>query len=432
LSSKGTTLAIVLLVVGLAVGAGVGYYAMPPKIETTTQTVTVTEYKRPLEGKKIQIGWIASSADGLQTDTPLKQQIITPDMNAMAKRLGYGVTWEYLIDNADGQAAVHLEKVQAFKSMGVTVFEGGGWSSQAQAAVGYCDTNDMLMWSSSSTSPLLMIPDDNLYRMCPTDLVQAPAIAQMLWSFGIKAIVVIQRGDSWADGIYNILNVEYPKLGGVILERVRYAAEVTEYSSYLQTADNILAAAKDQYGMDRMAIEIIAFEEAQVILTQAEDYTTLYNVKWFGSDGTAVLAPIKTGSPTQGVHVGCYSTMAAPSASAKYENVSVRYTALTDLPLAYYRPCSYDIATVVFTSMMEKQSTAAKDIIPLQSSICYDTWGVSGWCRLNADGDRYAANYDIWGCFGSPMDWVKCGLYDGVTGQVTWYPTVLGYTPPGP
>ena len=430
MESKGMTLAIVLLVVGLAVGAGVGYYAMPPKIET--QTVTKTEYKRPLDGKKIQIGWIASSADGLQTDTPLKKNIITPDLNAMGKRLGYGVTWEYLIDNADGQAAVHLEKVQSFKSMGVTVFEGGGWSSQASAAVGYCNTNDMLMWSSSSTSPLLMIPNDNLYRMCPTDLVQAPAIAQMLWSFGIKAIVVIQRGDAWADGIYNILNVEYPKLGGIILERVRYAAEVTEYSSYLQTADNILAAAKAKYGMDRMAVEIISFEEAQVILQQTKDYATLYNVKWFGSDGTAVLAPIKTGAPTQGLHVGCYSTMAAPSSSAKYENVSVRYTKLANLPLAYYRPCSYDIATVVFTSMLEKQSTAAKDIIPLQSSICYDTWGVSGWCQINADGDRKAANYDIWGCFGSPMDWVKCGIYDGVTGKVTWYPTVLGYTPPGP
>jgi len=430
MESKGMTLAIVLLVVGLAVGAGVGYYAMPPKIET--QTVTKTEYKRPLDGKKIQIGWIASDTEAVQTDTPMKKDIITPDMNAMAKRLGYGVTWEYLMDTADGQAAVHLEKVQSFKSMGVTVFEGGGWSSQALAAVGYCNENNMLMWSSSSTSPLGMIPNDNLYRMCPTDLVQSPAIAEMLWSFGIKAIVVIQRGDAWADGIFNILNKEYPARGGVILERIRYAAEVTEYSSYLQTADNVLAAAKAKYGNDRIGVELISFAECQVIVTQAKDYQTLYNVKWFGSDGTAVNAQLLSGASVQGKHIGLYSTMAAPAASAKYAGVSDRYVKLTGLPLAYYRPCSYDIATVIFTSMMEKQSTAGKDIIPLQTSICYDTWGVSGWTQLNADGDRLAANYEIWTPSGSPINWVKCGLYDGVTGKVVWYSAILGFTPQGP
>ncbi|MCJ7574852.1 hypothetical protein MUO93_11435, partial [Candidatus Bathyarchaeota archaeon] len=139
------TLAIVLLVVGLAVGAGVGYYAMPPKIVSTTQTVTVTEYKRPLEGKTIKIGFIASSTTGLETTQPLHKQIMEPDMNAYAARLGYGVKFDWLVDDATGLANVHLEKVQSFKSMGVTVFEGGGWSAQALGSVGYCNENNMLM-----------------------------------------------------------------------------------------------------------------------------------------------------------------------------------------------------------------------------------------------------------------------------------------------
>ena len=160
MESKGMTLAIVLLVVGLAVGAGVGYYAMPPKIETTT--VTKTEYKRPLDGKTIKIGYIASSTIGLETGQPLHKQIIQTDMNAYATRLGYGVKFEWLIDDSTGLANVHLEKVQSFKSMGVTVFTGGLWSAQAAGSVGYCNENKMLMWSSSSTSPLAMIPNDNL------------------------------------------------------------------------------------------------------------------------------------------------------------------------------------------------------------------------------------------------------------------------------
>lgn len=49
--------------------------------------------------------------------------------------MNYDTELEFLIDTADGQAAIHLEKVQSFKAMDVSVFIGGGWSSQAQAAL---------------------------------------------------------------------------------------------------------------------------------------------------------------------------------------------------------------------------------------------------------------------------------------------------------
>jgi len=57
---------------------------------------------------------------------------MTPDYNAYAAMLGYDVDFEFLIDDAQAQAAVHLEKVQGFKSIDVNVFIGGGYSSQAQ------------------------------------------------------------------------------------------------------------------------------------------------------------------------------------------------------------------------------------------------------------------------------------------------------------
>ena len=53
------------------------------------------------------------------------------------------------------------------------------------------------------------------------DAVQGPAIAEMLWTWGIEAIIVIQRGDSWADGLYNIIEIDFPARGGVIAERIR-------------------------------------------------------------------------------------------------------------------------------------------------------------------------------------------------------------------
>ena len=110
---------------------------------------------------------------------PLCNDIIAKDINDYLSKLTYDTEVKFLIDTADGQAAIHLEKVQGFKSMDVTIFLGGQWSSQVQASLGYVNDNNILMISSSSTSPLLAIADDRLFRTCPTDLVQAPAIVEM-------------------------------------------------------------------------------------------------------------------------------------------------------------------------------------------------------------------------------------------------------------
>ena len=313
------------------------------------------------------------------------------------------------------------------------MFIGGGWSSQASAALSYCNDNDMLMWSASSTSPTLAIPNDNLLRMCPTDLVQAPAIARMMESHGIEAYVSIQRGDSWADGIYNILSEEWANNGGVELERIRYAAEVQEFSSYLQQAENVLSAAVDEYGIEHIAIDVIGFQEVATMLQQAQDYPTVYEVVWFGSDGTALTSQIRDDAPDQASHVNLYSTLAAPAESQKYTDLYDRYWSLVGQPYGYYTACTYDIGWILAETILESQSTDALTVLDLQDTTAFNSFGASGWNRLNEDGDRYAANYQIWAYRlkpdGTGEDYIA-GLYDFVTGQVTWYTEEIGYTPP--
>lgn len=414
---KGNTLAIVLLVVGLVVGGGVGYFAAPtqPGEEVViTETVEVM----PLDGKTIQIGHISSTTTALETATPHVQEMIEVDVNAYAAELGYDVEFEYLVDDATGQAAVHLEKVQGFKSMDVNIFIGGGWSSMASAALSYCNDNDMLMWSASSTSPLLAIADDNLYRMCPTDLIQSPAIGAMLESRGIEHIIIMQRGDAWADGIYNFLVPDYEARGGEVLERIRYAGEATEFANYLQTAEDILAPAVAEYGVDKCAMEIISFSESVTMVTQAEDFPTVYSVPWFGSDGTALTQQHVDDAPEQSAHLGIFSTLAAPAESPKFKALHERYFALVAQPYGYYTACAYDIAWVFTETILETQSIDALDLIPLQATTCYNSFGASGWNQVNAEGDRAVANYQIWAY--NPEQYVA-GLYDAVTGTVVWY-----------
>jgi branched-chain amino acid transport system substrate-binding protein len=430
---KGNTLAIVLLVVGLVVGAGAGYFMAPSGDggDGGDGGETITVIQAPLEGVNIQLGYISSTTVGLETTVPLVEEILTPDYNAYMEKLGMDTTLEFLIDDATGQAAVHLEKVQGYKSMDINVFIGGGWSSQAQAALSYCNDNDMLMWSSSSTSPLLGIADDNLYRMCPTDLIQAPAIAEMLWSHGIEAIILIQRGDAWADGIYNYLEPAYTDKGGVIIERIRYAGEATEFANYLQTAEDLAKDAVAEYGADAVGVEIISFAEFVVMMTQAEDFPTIYDLTWFGSDGTTLSQQAADDAPEQVVHLRVHSTFAAPAESEKFNDLYDRYYALVSQPFGYYSACSYDIGWVLTESILNAQSLDATVLIPIQHDTAFNNFGASGWNRLNEDGDRYGSNYQIWSYKydGDVVISYVSGLFDGITGQVTWYTDAMGYIP---
>jgi len=420
---------IVLVILGILVGGGIGYYAAPTKTQTTTVTETVEVL--PLDGKTVQIGYISSTTVGLETATPHVQDVMVPDYNAYAAKLGYDVEFQYLIDDATGQAAVHLEKVQGFKSMDINVFIGGGWSSQASAALSYVNDNDMLMWSASSTSPLLAIEDDNLYRMCPDDTIQAPAISRMIQSMGVKYIVVIQRGDAWADGIWNFFQPHFEANGGVILERIRYAGEATEFANYLQQAEDKIAPAIAQYGVDKVGIEIISFQEAVTLVTQAEDFPNVYGVKWFGSDGTSLTQQFLDDAPTQATHLKIYSTLAAPAESSKFTALYDRYFALVSQPYGYYTAATYDIGWVLTNTILQAQSTEALELIPLQDATSFNSFGASGWNKLNEAGDRAGSNYQIWGYgdIGEGNQMVTYGVYDAIMDSVTWNTGYLGFTP---
>lgn len=161
----------------------------------------------------VQIGDIASTRGELNNTKVLSDMAIA-DINGYMEENGHPYRFEAVAESADGQASVHLKKVKELHQNGVDLIVGGRWSSQATGSLSYINKKDVLLLSPSSTLPSLAIADDNLFRLCPDDAKQAPVIADMLWSWGIEAVIVIQRGDVWADGIYDILEEEYQKSGG--------------------------------------------------------------------------------------------------------------------------------------------------------------------------------------------------------------------------
>jgi branched-chain amino acid transport system substrate-binding protein len=433
------TLAIVLLVAGLVVGGGIGYFAAPKGSDIVTQTEVVKEVPTlPLKGANVKLGYIASDTTGLETGKPSHEQIWIPDYNKYAALLGYGTTFQYMIDDAQGQANTHLEKVQGFKSAGITIYEGGGWSSQAQSSLSYTNTNSMLMWSSSSTSPTLAIANDRLYRMCPADTALAPALADIMWQFGIKEAATFQRGDSWGDGIINLFVPAFTAKGGKMTgANVRYAAEATEFTNYLQQVDAQIKDALDRQGGDhlRVGMVILSFNEAPVIIKQASQFDSVYNIHWYGSDGTALSQRVMDDSPDEANHIGIYSMLSHQTPSTKFDDLQKRYVDLVKQQFSTYTAYSYDIGTVIVNSVLEAQSQKADDILPIQMGMSLNTFGAGGWCKLNEFGDRAPPPFDVWGFFKGDtkpsVSKVVC-TYDNDYKVANWDAAVLGYTPKGP
>jgi branched-chain amino acid transport system substrate-binding protein len=417
---------VIALVIIIAMLAG---FALNPQLLADATGRITRPITQSLNKQTIKIGVIASDTSALETAAPFFQKIIQPDINNYCDKLGYYVNFEFIVKDAKGSADTHLKLVKDFHKKGIDLLIGGGWSSQAQGSLAYVNANGMILFSSSSTSPTLAIAGDNLFRMCPADNSLAPALVEMMWSYGIKSVVIIQRGDSWGDGIVNLFSPQWQSKGGVLAGNVvRYDPEATDFTSYLNEAEGQVTTAEGLYP-GRVGILFLAFNEAAPILQQvAANYPNLYSTVWFGGDGTARSQLIMDEAGEQGAHVKLYSLLATNPTTSKFNDLAARYQALTGQEMGAYTAYQYDTAWALAKAVLETQSAKGTLVKPLIPQICYDMYGAGGWCRLNEFGDRFPIPYDIWGFTwdGAKGYSVLFGNYNTDLNVVAWNIAVPG------
>jgi branched-chain amino acid transport system substrate-binding protein len=365
----------------------------------TTENKVLRKALPDLAGKTVKIGYIASDTTTYTVVKQFIEEVIRPDLNNYSRKLGVNVTFEFVIMDAEGQANLHLEHVQKLRSEGVDIFIGAGWSSQGCASLSYVRANKMLMFSPSSTSPTLAIADDPFFRMCPADTAMPPALANILWDYGIREVVVIQRGDSWGDGMMNLFAPLFTAKGGTVSKVVRYAAEeATDFCPYLLEARTLGEEAITRMGGDtsKVGVLLFSFDEASTLLKQVSQCEVLFNLTWFGIDGTARSVKITTDAPLEANQVKLISLLANAPNSTKYTEIGARYVAATGMPFSVYNGYLYDAAWVLAKSIIETGSENATLIASVLPEICETYYGATGWCRLNEYGDRAPPPYDIW------------------------------------
>ncbi len=453
MKKRGASTATVLgsLIVGLLIGAGVIYAAAPSiglggvsttTVGGTTVTIpgtTVTGTGGGLcNGQTITIGALNDLSSDLSTQGKgdlAGEQIAIQEVNAYLQSAKCNLT--FALNNQDYKldGSVALSELTAMYASGVRVVVGPLNSGAARAILAYANSNHIVLISPSSTSPRLHVTDltnNYLFRTAPNDAAQGQGIAREVLTQGAKAVIVVNRDDTYGGGLANA-TVSFLEKDGLssanIAGPIKYDPTTTDFSSLITSMTNAYNTLNTGANAGHVAIVVVAFQELGTLLKQTSTQSaTIYNdVPWYGSDGEAqnsLLSNSTVGQYTS--HVVLPSTLFNVVNNSKTIDFYHKYAGTSQLAAivgggVFYTLEGYDdvwLAALSILSAGSNDGTAIHAVFPTVASSFY---GLTGWEGLSGN-DRIPGSYQIWKVVpsGSTFAWVLAGTWDYNTDSVTW------------
>ena len=314
--------------------------------------------------------------------------------------------------------------MQTLKARGIRIVVGPQSSAEAQHLKTYADEQGMIIVSQGSTAHALALPDDNLFRFCPDDVLEGKAIAALMHEDGIKAYLSLGRYDPGNSGLNLSIRKAFADRGGALVGGVRYSPEFeTDFNAELKYLEAKLSQAQSIYGKD-VAIYAAAFDEITRIFNQAvkEGYASLSTVRWYGSNGVAKSAVLvnnasaaafaeKTGYPAP--IFGLDETL-----RGKWEPVARHIQDVTGIMPDTYALSVYDAVWVASLAYLRADIDCS--IGDLKAAFVRQAngyKGITGSTSLNSAGDRKFGNYDFWAIRDGV--WRQVAVYDEPSENIT-------------
>jgi len=434
---------IVAAVIALILGAGLGYLAAPTKtvevdvggetvyvdvpgetvyVDVPGETITV-EVQVPALSGTIPIGVLYANTGHIDT-SGIAANIAIEEVNDYVEALGLDVTFELVEECSEGSSTLALEKFQSMVARGVKVVAGPNWSGQCKAIKEYADANHIVVFSEGSTSPVVAIPDDYIFRLPVTDDTQNSALAPAIYDLGIEHLIIVARNDAWGDGNYVTMKELFEAEGGVIEDYLRYDSEKTEFSAEAAVLNDAVVQLNGLYGADKVAIATWSFAEFSPLFAACEEYSALVDTIWFGSNGFGRSTYLIDEHPNS--HETTFLAMImGTAASSRYNDFNAKYVARSGGRIAgTYTTHMYDIVWLLCKSILESgdyDGSIVKEVLP---TVAEQYWGACGWTKLNENGDRAESSYELWTVnlnvtSGLPA-WYRAAIYDSGSGALSW------------
>ena len=321
-------------------------------------------------------------------------------------------------EDSQTQATVSLEKVQALRAQGIQHVIGPQSSGNIQNIKGYVDANNIMIISPSSTSPLLAIPDDSIFRLAPDDSNQAVALVRVLQDAGIDVIVPIWRDEAWGVGLERAIRDAFPAAGGIVHEGISYNPEANDFSTEASILAEIVREYVDEYGAERVGVTYFGFGEALILFQSAASHDILDDIRWFGADAvtkdTVIIDDPITSEFATNIEFTTLLVASGKNEFSKQVEEAVE-EAIGRTPRTY-ASSAYDAIWLLGLSMERAQSTDVSTLTAIFPEVAAEHQGALGSTRLNANGDLAQTNYDVWNV--SDGQWTQVGVYYAATDSI--------------
>ncbi len=446
------------LIVGLLIGAGVIYAAAPSiglvatttvgggtnTVTTTvgggTNTVTTTVSGAGgglCNGQTLTIGALNDLSGDLSAQGKgdlAAEQIAISDVNAYLQSTGCNLKFALNAVDYKLDTPTALQQLQAFGAAGIQAVVGPLNSGTAAGILSYANSNHIVLISPSSTSPALAIAGDYLFRTAPNDAAQGQADARMMVAMGAKAAILINRDDTYGNGLANATK-SFLMQDGISASNIagpyKYDTQTSDFSALISQISSSYTSLSGSVGADHVAIFSVSFQEIGTLLLQVKNAapqllsTTL---PWYGTDGDAqnsLLTNSTTGPTVSQVRLP--STLFNVVNNSKTLDFFNKWKGTPQLAAivggaTFYTLEGYDdvwLAALSTLSCGKYDGTCIHAILP---SVAANFFGLTGWEGLQASGDRIPGSYNIWSvtASGSAYGWRLAGTWDYSSDSVTW------------
>jgi branched-chain amino acid transport system substrate-binding protein len=276
-------------------------------------------------------------------------------------------------------------------------------SAELAAIKAIADQNNILVVSQGSTASSLAIPNDGIFRFCPGDGVEGPALAKTMFAEGKRVVISLSRDDAGNKGLQTSVGAAFTSLGGQVDAISPYATTLTDYSSLLASLRTKLQTAINAQGVGKVAVYLASFDECVSLFKQASADPIFSSVQWYGGDGVVLSAALtadvqaagfamstKFIAPNFGLPAIPHPDLASISAAIKNE---------TGIEPDAYALAAYDAVWVIAKTVMAVNNASPsynviKNVFTVESSKYF---GITGPLLLNAAGDRSTGSFDYWG-----------------------------------
>jgi branched-chain amino acid transport system substrate-binding protein len=374
------------------------------------------------QGETLRIGALLSLTGGwssLGQTSQAAMAVASDDVNAYLQEIGSDLRVEVEVADTQLDPDQAAAALQDFGRHGVRVVVGPQSSAEVRAVKPIADQQNLLVISQGSTAHSLAVSGDNILRLCPDDEQEGPAIAALMIAEGTRDIIGVSRGDDGNLGLQTSTRASFTARGGAVSFGIIYPVDDTfDPVATAADLDGLVRTEIAAHGTDAVGVYLTGFDEVAQLFAAAAPYPALASVRWYGSDGVvaspALLVP-DSAPFANAVGYPCPIFGLDPNAEPLRAPVAAQVEAATGQPADAFGLSTYDAVWLLTLAYLQTGGTA--DLARYRDAVVRTAetyFGITGWTRLNAAGDRASGAFDFHAICpaGADFAWRNVGTYE--------------------